>query len=81
MKTEEELEKEAWEQTKKVYGGEVMLPFVHCTCCPTTDGKQHCIVNIVEDTALCFKHFYLHRLHKLKEANKSQLDVADFANI
>ena len=81
MKTDEELEKEAWEQAKKVYGCEVMLPFVHCTFCPTTDGKQHCIANIVEGTALCFKHFYLKRLNKLKEENKPQLDVADFSNI
>ena len=81
MKTDKELEDEAWEQAKKVYGGEVMLPFVHCTCCPVTEGKQHCVANLVEGTALCFKHFYLHRLDKLKAENKPQLDVADFAKV
>lgn len=81
MKTDEELEEEAIRQAQKVWQGQVVLPYVHCTECPPDQIKQRCVVNIVDGTAICAKHWIERRLKELKAQNSPKLDIDDFAKI
>lgn len=81
MKTQEELEEEAIRQAQKVWGGQVVLPYVHCTICLPDYFKQRCVVNIVDGTAICAKHWIERRLNELKAQNSPKLDTDDFAKI
>lgn len=81
MKTDEELENEAWEQTKKAWEGQVVLPYVHCTECPPEQIKQRCVCDVMSGTAICAKHWFERRLKELKEQNKPKLNTDDFAKI
>lgn len=81
MKTDEELEEEAIRDAQKVWGGQVVLPYVHCTICPPDQIKQRCVVDMIEGTAVCARHWIERRLAELKAQNKPKLDTDDFAKI
>lgn len=68
MKTNEELEEEAIRQAQKVWGGQVVLPYVHCTECPPDEIKQRCVVNVMEGTAICARHWIEKRVRELQAA-------------
>lgn len=81
MKTDEELEEEAIRAAQKVWGGQVVLPYVHCTECPPDQIKQRCVCDVMTGTAICARHWIERRLKELKAQNKPKLDTEDFSKI
>lgn len=81
MKTDEEIEEEAINAARKVWEGQIILPYVHCTECPPDQIKQRCVCDVMTGTAICAKHWILKRIKELQEKNKPQLDVADFSSL
>ena len=74
MKTEKELEDEAWRDAKRVFDGQFVLPFTYCTECRPDEGKIHCVANVMTGEALCFKHWFLRHLDELKVKNQSETE-------
>lgn len=64
--TDEEIEEQAIRDAMKVWQGQVVLPYVHCTECPPDEIKQRCVCDIMEGTAMCAKHWILKRIDELK---------------
>ena len=97
MKTDIELEEEAIRQAQKVWGGQVVLPLVHCSECPPDKIKRRCVCNVMDGTAICAKHWIERRVRELKDAEPivkgpfpvaelkygglTPLDVDDFARL
>ena len=95
--TDKEIEEQAIRDAMKVWQGQVVLPYVRCTECPPDRIKQRCVVNIVDGTAICARHWIENRVRELKAAEPTvkepfpvaelkyggltPLDVDDFARI
>lgn len=95
--TDEEIEEQAIRDAMKVWQGQVVLPYVHCTECPPDQIKQRCVCNIMEGTAMCAKHWIEKRVRELQAAEPTvkepfpvaelkyggltPLDVDDFARL
>jgi hypothetical protein len=95
--TDQEIEEKAIKDAMKVWKGQVVLPYVHCSYCPPDQIKQHCVCNVVEGTAMCARHWIERRVRELKAAEftvkepfpvaelkgcgLTPLDVDDFARL
>lgn len=80
-----EIEEEAIEAARKVWEGQVVLPYVHCTECEPDAIKARCVVNVITGEAVCARHWIERRVEKLceeaVEAGKPQLDLEDFGRV
>lgn len=80
-----EIEEEALEAARKVWEGQVNLPYVRCDECGLDALKSRCVVNVITGEAVCARHWIQHRVEKLceeaVEAGKPQLDLEDFGRV
>lgn len=95
--TDQEIEEQAIKDAMKIWQGQVVLPYVHCSECPPDQIKQRCVCNIMEGTAMCARHWIERRVRELNAAEQivkepfpvaelkgcglTPLDVDDFARL